>query len=466
MAKRRKGDSKGGQTTGRRRSTPPQFEPPAETLQRARSVAATYRVTGSVYLVGSLERGLTVYNQQVRAHNLIWALWELSRNGGISPRKIAIVGGGICGLTAAACAMSRFDRVAITLFEQRWDFCHLQQGSDIRWLHPRIYDWPAYGSRAPGASLPVLNWAEGRASDVARDVIRKFAVYCGRYHNDRLRLFLDISHLRLTAATNQIEWIGSQTADLGPFFRTGGTAGATERFDTIILAPGFGLESYPPNLPTASYWRNEEHGQPIITGNRQSFLISGFGDGALVDLFRLTIERFRQDTILYELFESDLDEVESELAAWTAANRRKNPFEFFGKLRSQAITKAQARLAQRLRKDTKVIMHLTRHGKRKITNLPPVFAAPTSFLNKLLFFLLYRCGAFSTSFSGLDATIARFEIPKENVICRHGTDSMANLLELFVDPKAVRRRFRRMKEQPAQEPRQFWLPGTFPHHSS
>lgn len=362
--------------------------------------------------------------------------------------------------------MARFDNVQITLFEQRWDFCPLQQGSDNRWLHPRIYDWPTPGSRAPGASLPVLNWTEGRASDVARDIIQQFSLYCRRHHDQRLRLFLGATHLRVSALNNRIEWIGSQTADVGPFFRAERAVGASESFDAIILAPGFGLEIYPPGLPTPSYWRNEEHGQPVLTGNRQSFLISGFGDGALVDLFRLTIERFRQDTILYELFEKDLEIMEVDFYKWTRSNqKKKNPFEFFGKLSSPAIAKAQTRLTQRLRKDTRVVMHLTGRRKNKITSLPPVFAAQTSFLNKLLLFLLYRCGAFSTSFAALDATIVQFEIPRENVICRHGTDSMNNLLGLFVDPQVVRKRLRAMKEKPLQEPRQFWIPGTFPHYS-
>jgi hypothetical protein len=110
------------------------FETQKEALDRARPVADTFKVNDRIFLIGSLEPGLTVFNQQVRAHNLVWALWELSQNGEFSSRDIAIVGGGITGLTAAACFVSRFENVQITLFEQRWDLCPLQQGSDSRWL--------------------------------------------------------------------------------------------------------------------------------------------------------------------------------------------------------------------------------------------------------------------------------------------------------------------------------------------
>src|SRR5262249_29710516 len=142
--------------------------------KRAKVAEATYRVQSGVYLIGSLERGVTVYNQQLRAHNLVWALCELRDEMEI--KRVAIVGEGIAGLTAAACFLSRFDRtVSVTVFEKLWDLCPLQQGADNRWLHPKIYDWPDDGSRAPGASLPVLNWSEGRASDVARTIVGEFS---------------------------------------------------------------------------------------------------------------------------------------------------------------------------------------------------------------------------------------------------------------------------------------------------
>jgi hypothetical protein len=143
----------------------------ADDVTRASEAEATYRVAAGLYLLGSLERGLTVYKQQLRAHNLVWALWELHRVGKRPVGSVAIVGGGIAGLTAAACVLARFEAaITLTLFEQLWDLCPLQQGADARWLHPRIYGWPEYGSRAPGASLPVLNRSEGRASDVARTI--------------------------------------------------------------------------------------------------------------------------------------------------------------------------------------------------------------------------------------------------------------------------------------------------------
>src|SRR5579863_8312526 len=128
----------------------------------AKDVEGTFRLLQGLYLVGSMERGVTIYNQQVRAHNLAWAIRELHRSRAQRLGRIAIVGGGIAGVTMAACMMCLDDSVQIVLFEKSWDLCPFQQGADTRWVHPRIYDWPFAGSRAPSASLPVLNWSEGR----------------------------------------------------------------------------------------------------------------------------------------------------------------------------------------------------------------------------------------------------------------------------------------------------------------
>lgn len=261
-------------------------------LDRAAGVHAAFRLAEELFLVGSLERGVTVYGQQVRAHNLMWALRELDTDAGRGVATIAIVGGGIAGLTAAACALKLFPDAKVTVFERNMDLCALQQGCDTRWLHPRIYDWPRYGSRAPSASLPVLNWVEGRASDVADTILRGFGRYVeedrGR-NRPRLWINLGVEHLRISATSRLIEWMGREGRPDGQFVRAGISVGARESFDRIILAAGFGNDAV---SLTPSYWRNERLAQPHLAGHVDSYVVSGYGDGGLIDLCRLTIERF------------------------------------------------------------------------------------------------------------------------------------------------------------------------------
>jgi hypothetical protein len=438
------------------------------TIERARAVEATFRVKPGLYLVGSLERGVTVYNQQLRSHNLVWALWELYKRREIAINRVAVVGGGITGLTAAACFLSRLPDVSITLFERLWDFCPLQQGADNRWLHPRIYGWPADGSRAPGASLPVLNWSEGRASDVARTVVGEFSQFCKAFDPscNRLAALLGLRHFRIHAAENRIEWIGTKAERSGAFFQLSEAEGTAAHFDTIVLATGFGLETVSVDYPTTSYWRNEQIGQPLLDGTRDNFIVSGFGDGALIDLCRLTIERYRQDTIIYELFPQDLETMEDKLTkALDEKGRAANLFDLFCEFEADPIfSRARLELSNRIRKDTRVGLHIA--GKnRDMKSFSQIFGPFSSFLNRMLLFLLYRCGAFSIYFDDLKAAVRTHSAVPQNVFCRYGPDSLAHLRAIFNDVCILDERLTELSRSQHQEPKRFWEPGCFRHYS-
>ena len=142
-------------------------------------VLASYQVPGSpLYIVGTFENGVTVYGQQVRALNLVWALINTAKIGcrtttttELSKARIAIVGAGFAGLSVVAGLIKKRVDAQITIFEERDTLLPLQHGSDSRWLHPRIYDWPSDQSKSAVAMLPVLNWTAARASDVVVQVL-------------------------------------------------------------------------------------------------------------------------------------------------------------------------------------------------------------------------------------------------------------------------------------------------------
>jgi hypothetical protein len=438
-------------------------------IERAREVEKSYRVRDGLYLLGSMERGVTVYSQQVRAHNLIWALWELEENNKRPVGRVAIVGGGISGLTAAACSLALFDKsTSITLFERLLDICPIQQGSDARWIHPRIYDWPFEGSRAPSASLPVLNWSEGRASDVARTILREFGEFCEAFAGEeRLAVYLGLRHFQIDATKKKISWVATRGRRAGAFFQLSEPGGTSAEFDTIILATGFGIETLTPPYSLESYWRNEQLAQPVLDGSQHRHLTSGFGDGALVDLCRLTIERFRQDTIVYELFPSDLEPVEKSLSGEiTRLGQDANFFELFEKLESDGVLDAaKQELQRRIRKDTRVTLHL-RGREGEIKTFPQIFGRNSSFLNRLLTYLLYRTGAFALEFADLGTVVARQDVPQANVYCRHGAKTVDQLLEIFSDPGSIKARLAKLKEAQGQRVEHLWAPGVFKHYLS
>jgi len=75
-----------------------------------------------------------------------------------------------------------------------------------------------------------------------------------------------------------------------------GNGNISERFDTLILAIGFGVE---PEMPgSASYWDDPSLDRERDGESEMKILISGRGDGALTDLMRSCLLNFRHDEIL------------------------------------------------------------------------------------------------------------------------------------------------------------------------
>lgn len=438
----------------------------ADIEMRASEIEAAYRLADGCYLLGSLERGVTVYNQQVRAHNLAWALWERRKSYPI--KDLAIVGGGIGGLTMAACLLSLFEPTTkITIFERLWDLCPIQQGADGRWLHPRIYDWPYFGSRAPGASLPVLNWSEGRASDVARTILSEFGQFCERFaKSDRISVYLGVRNCRINVGDKTIDYVGTRSKRTGSFFDLDQPEGGTSTFDCLVLASGFGLESGADGFPVTSYWRNDQLAQPPLDRTHHHYLISGFGDGALVDLCRLTVERYRQDTILYELFGNDLETVEEVVRDdLSAIGDDANIYELLTRYDQNLLVKAKQEISNRVRKDTSVDLHIA--GKDgTITRFSEIFGRRSSVLNRVMTFLLYRCGAFSLSFEQPSEFARKSGVASDHVLCRYGADTLRHLSDMIVDHTDLETRLTEMKDGRKQVARRLWRPGVFPNLGS
>ncbi len=235
---------------------------PAEIIEQTRVPH-----TNSVFFLGCFENRVTLYSQQVRALNLVDAILdrELVRKDG----KVAIVGGGAAGITAAAAlAKAAPSLKRIDLFETRGEILELQQQSD-RFLHPHLYDWPATGAENTEAGLPILNWRAGPAGEVAESLRRQFDdierasrinVLCGAN-------VTAVKPHPLTQASVEVN--GLKHFD--------GT------YDVVILSIGFGLEAHLDG-DTSSYWTPSSLAAPILIGGAPpTIFVSGNGDGGLVD---------------------------------------------------------------------------------------------------------------------------------------------------------------------------------------
>ena len=82
----------------------------------------------------------------------------------------------------------------------------------------------------------------------------------------------------------------------------------------------------------------------------------------------------------------------------------KNVFGLLAAVEKELLGPAKIALSNRIRKDTRVTLHL-RGKDNNIKAFPQIFGPSSSFLNRLLTFLLYRCGAFAIDFSKLSNVV-------------------------------------------------------------
>lgn len=333
-------------------------------------IIAEARIPGtqSVLVLGSFEKRVTVYAQQVRALNLADAILAegLARVRG----KIAIVGGGAAGITAAvalAKAAPQFD--AIDLFEARPDILELQRGS-TRYLHPHFYDWPAEGSDQADAGLPIMNWHAGSAGDVAAMLRAQF---------DEARRS---SILALHTDHRVSELVPS---DLGPIRVVVPDATAIRRiYDVVILAIGFGLEAYLDG-DTSSYWTPTQLAGPIHTQMQDPVLfISGNGDGGLVDFIMAAFNALQHREICELLMALDLGAACAELQAieretWGEGADVDLLAQYRARLRPLIPVATWAEIADRLRPNVRIKLH---------TREPRLLRRTSALHNRLAVFLI------------------------------------------------------------------------------
>ncbi|HEV7744204.1 MAG TPA: hypothetical protein VGO56_04330 [Pyrinomonadaceae bacterium] len=232
--------------------------------------------TPGLYLLGSLNRHITVHSQQCRAINLIQALNE--HGGGLDGKALAIVGAGFAGLTAAAFALES-TTAQVSLFDVSPRPLWLQDRCENRWLHPGIYDWPYPGALEPCTSLPVLNWRAAAAVNVTAQI---------RSEWERIAASKGLLRLRLETEVKAV------SADPKGGLVLKLSDGPLENFDVVVLAVGFGLERGGPGR--VAYWNDADGLDGIAEGS--SVLVSGFGDGGLADVLRLCLPNIRQDSLI------------------------------------------------------------------------------------------------------------------------------------------------------------------------
>lgn len=236
-----------------------------------------------LFVLGCLERRVTLYSQQTRAINLAYLLHAskaLERR-----TRVLVVGAGAAGLTCAAAL--RHLGATVDVLDHSDQPLHMQRGCSTRFLHPHVYDWPLRAEWSQKeANLPIMNWSANTADRVSAQLLAGYRAARGP------EPYCEIGNLSIQRETGtrdrwRAEWLWRRSS-------------RSKTYQVVILAVGFGLEAVVEFAPRISYWRLDTLGQTPLYEPNCRFLISGIGDGGLTDVARAMLKELDHSTLIEE----------------------------------------------------------------------------------------------------------------------------------------------------------------------
>ena len=231
-----------------------------------------------MFAIGVSESGVTVASQQRRAIHLVDALLEKQIIAAGS--RIAVIGGGAAGLTAAVRAATAGCHALVIARDQ--ELLATLRGNTTRLLHPNLYSWPAATWRERDAHLPILGWSAAPAGTVAAQI------------EDQFRLAEQTTSLIQVDNPAVLDWQFPLTMrhDLIELRWLHREKSHVDAFAAIVLAVGFGRERRT-GREFPGYWHNDRLQQ---AGGDAALrcLIQGAGDGGLTDTLRARVRNFDQ----------------------------------------------------------------------------------------------------------------------------------------------------------------------------
>jgi Pyridine nucleotide-disulphide oxidoreductase len=239
---------------------------------------------------------LSVFQQQEQAVVFAAALLNERDQG-----RVAIIGGGVAGLTAAAILALGGREVA--LFEAAPVLLPTLLNGAHRYIHPNIAKWPRVGwhenkAWAPNPDskedpLAWLEWQAGPAPRVAQQISEGFSSVRSSMRG-RLEV---LTGARVSGRPADGSKAGPLVWDFEQIKR---------RFGTVILATGLGVDGVPrgdepftKGDDTVPYWEPDPlHSIERLDREPCRVLVGGNGDGGLTEVARATIAGYHHEQLV------------------------------------------------------------------------------------------------------------------------------------------------------------------------
>ncbi|HEY0114546.1 MAG TPA: hypothetical protein VGB54_02385 [Allosphingosinicella sp.] len=253
-----------------------------------------------LYVIGPFAERLSFASQQRRALSLVCAIDdEIKRAGdgdGLAGKRACIVGAGLAGLTCSV-GLAAFKCDSWILESERTALA-VNQSARHREIHPSINFWPREDVVVT-TMLPFLNWHQDRCDLILTRLLKEW-------------LWLEKKHgalkgITLGCTVEGVCWNGTAWE-----ITTSGKSPPVQGFDIVIFATGYGVETVLPQSDSPSYWNAEgdkiEELRKRPGGTVRDCIISGTGDGGLIEVLRLLFSKFQAGKVNYGtsgLFESE-----------------------------------------------------------------------------------------------------------------------------------------------------------------
>ncbi|MDA7425601.1 hypothetical protein [Thalassococcus lentus] len=230
--------------------------------------------------------------QQKRALNVAFAAHQLSEI--VKPgSRVAILGGGLAGTTA--CVALAGMGVMAEVFETRDRVLKLQLQALHRLLHPCYNSWPMTARFASSTSNPFLNWYVDTAKRVTDALFEEWETQfkpelpkpktrCAIKKVEKCSVDKDgvVVHYEHTLEDNTVSL-------------------KKEEFDAVFVALGFGEEVDLDLSDESTYWVPDAIGTFREREEDAKFIVSGTGDGGLIDCGRFMYRKVEGGKLLIEV---------------------------------------------------------------------------------------------------------------------------------------------------------------------